>query len=75
MKLTKIQYKKLEKLMPMAGKPATVSNYKFMCAMLYVIKSGCKWMALPKKHVKRHTVYVKFNRWSKNGSYEKTKIV
>ena len=50
MKLTKIQYKKLEKLMPIARKPAKVSNYKFMCAMLYIIENGCKWRALPKKY-------------------------
>ena len=68
MKLTKIQYKKLEELMPIARKPAKVSNYQFMCAMLYIIENGCKWRALPKKYGKWHTVYVKFNRWSKNGT-------
>ena len=79
MKLTKIQYKKLEELMPIARKPAKVSNYQFMRAMLYIIENGCKWRSLPKKYGKWHTVYVKFNRWSKNGtienfrSYEKAK--
>ena len=43
MKLTKIQYKKLEELMPIARKPAKASNYKFMCAMLYIIENVCKW--------------------------------
>ena len=42
MKLTKIQYKKLEELMPIARKPAKVSNCKFMCTMPYVIENGCK---------------------------------
>ena len=42
MKLTKIQYKKLEELMSIARKPAKVSNYQFMCAMLYIIENGCK---------------------------------
>ena len=37
MKLTKIKYKKLEELIPMARKPANISNYKLMCAMLYII--------------------------------------
>ena len=72
MKLTKIQYKKLEELMPIARKPAKVSNYKFMCAMLYIVENGCKWRALPKKYGKWHTIYVKFNRWSKNGTIAKT---
>ena len=71
MKLTKIQYKQLEELMLIARKPAKVSNYKFMCAMLYVIKNGCKQMALPREYENWHTVYVKFNRWSKNGTIAK----
>ena len=40
MKLTKIQYKKLEELMPIARKAAKVSNYKFMCTTLYMIENG-----------------------------------
>ena len=66
-----MQYKKLEKLMPMAGKPATVSNYKFMCAMPYIIEDGCKWRALPKEYGKWYTIYVKFNRRPKNGAIAK----
>ncbi len=38
MKLTKTQYKKLEGLMSIARKPTKTSNYKFMCAMLYIKK-------------------------------------
>ena len=62
MKLTKIQYKKPEELMATAQKTAKISNYKFMCAMLYIVDNGCKWMALPKKYGKCQTVYMKFNR-------------
>ena len=71
MQLTKIQCKKLEELIPTTRKPANVSNYKFMCAMLYIVENGCKWRALPKKYGKWHTIYVKFNRWSKNGTIAK----
>ena len=56
MKLTKIQYKKLEELMPFVRKPAKVSNYKFMCAMLYIIENSCKLRVLPKEYGKWHTV-------------------
>ena len=38
-----------------------------MYAMIYIIENGCRWMALPKKYGEWHIVYVKFNRWSKNG--------
>ena len=52
MRLTKIQYKKLEELMPAARKPAKVSSYKFMYAVLYIIENGGKWSSLPKKYGK-----------------------
>ena len=35
--------------MPVARKPATISNYQFLCALLYIIENGCKWRALPTK--------------------------
>ena len=71
MKLTKTQYKKLEGLMPIARKPVKISNYEFMCAMLYIVENGCKWRALPKKYGNWHTIYMKFSRWSKNGTISK----
>lgn len=67
MKLTKKEFKKIEHLMPKARKKPTVSNYQFMCALLYIIENGCKWRALPKKYGKWHTIYMKFSRWSENG--------
>ena len=71
MKLTKTQYKKLAGLMPIARKPAKISNYKFMCAILYIIENGCKWRVLPKKYGNWHTIYMKFRRWSKNATIAK----
>ena len=62
MKFTKIEYKKLEGLMPIARKVAKISNYEFMCAMLYIIENGCKWRALPKRYVNWHTIYMRFSR-------------
>ena len=57
--------------MPIARKPAKISNYEFMCAMLYIVENGCKWRALPKKYGKWHSIYMKFNRWSKNGTIQR----
>ena len=70
MKLTRKMYGKIEHLMPKARKPAKISNYQFLCALLYIIENGCKWRALPKKYGNWHTIYMKFNRWSKNGTIE-----
>ena len=71
MQLTKIQCKKLEELIPTTRKPAKVSDHRFMHTMIYTIKNGCKWKALPKKYEKCHTVYVKFNKWFQNGTIAK----
>ena len=50
MKLTKTQYKKPKEPMPIARKLAKVLNYKFMCAMFYIVENDRKWRALPKKY-------------------------
>lgn len=68
MKMTKKQFAKIERYMPVARKKPSISNYQFMCALLYIIENGCKWRALPKKYGNWHTIYVRFNRWSKNGT-------
>ena len=71
MELTKKQFAKIEHLMPVARKPATISNYQFLCALLYLIENGCKWRAMPKKYENWHSIYMKFSRWSKNGTIQK----
>ena len=67
MRLTEKQFAKIEHLMPTPRRKPEVSNYDFLCALLYIIENGCKWRALPKCYGNWHTVYVRMNRWSKNG--------
>ncbi len=57
--------------MPIPRKPPEISNYQFLCALIYMIENGCKWRALPKKYGKWHTIYMRFNRWSKNGTIQR----
>ena len=57
--------------MSIARKPAKISNHKFMCEILYIIDNGCKYEALSKEYGKWHKVYMKFNRWLKNGTIAK----
>ena len=57
--------------MPIERKPAKISNHQFLNALLYLIENGCKWRALPKTFGNWHTIYVKFNRWSKNGTIQR----
>ena len=55
MKLIKIQYKKLEESMPIARKPAKISNYKFMCVMLYIIENCIDIITIEKFMIKNNT--------------------
>ena len=68
MKISQKQFKKIERLLPTARKPVKITNRVFLNALLYIIENGCKWRALPKKYGNWHTIYVKFSRWSKNGT-------
>ena len=36
-------------------------------AVLYVVENGCKWRSLPKEYGDWHVIYVRINRWAKNG--------
>jgi transposase len=36
-------------------------------ALLYVAEHGCKWRGLPMHFGNWHTIYVRMNRWAKNG--------
>lgn len=71
MKLTRKQYAKIEHLIPKQRKKSTISNYDFVCALLYIIENGCKQRALPKEFGDWHTIYVRFNYWSKKGTIDR----
>jgi len=56
--------------MPAQRRKSNIDNYTFFCSMLYIIENGCKWRAMLSKFDNWHTIYTKFNRWSKNGTLE-----
>lgn len=41
-------------------------------AILYVAEQGCKWRGLPKRFGQWHTIYMRMNRWAKNGVLDVT---
>lgn len=45
-------------------KPRKIDLYEVFCAILYVIKTGCQWRALPHDFPKWVTVYSYFKIWS-----------
>lgn len=71
MKLTREQFARIEHLMPIPRKKLEITNYDFLCVLLYIIENGCKWRALPNEYGNWHTIYVKFNRWCKNGTIDR----
>ncbi len=71
MKITNEQYEKIAKYLPVQRGNVKISNLQLINAILYVAENGCKWRALPKEYGNWHTVYVRLNRWSKNGVLER----
>ena len=67
MELNQKQYEKIAKYLPRQRRNVSMSNLHLVNAILYVTENGCKWRALPKSYGNWHTVYVRMNRWSKNG--------
>ena len=65
MKITQEQYEKIEKYLPKQRGNVRINNLQFLNAIL------CKWRALPKEYGSWHTIYVRMNRWSKNGVLDK----
>ena len=43
------------------------ANLQVLNAILYVAEQGCKWRGLPKRFGRWHTIYMRMNRWAKNG--------
>jgi transposase len=45
-------------------KPRTVDLYDVVCGVLYVLKTGCQWRALPHEYPTCSTTYAYFQKWS-----------
>ncbi|MPN31833.1 hypothetical protein SDC9_179308 [bioreactor metagenome] len=67
MEINEKQYAKIAKYLPRQRGNVSMSNLQLINAILYVTENGCKWRALPKSYGNWHTVYMRMNRWSKNG--------
>lgn len=45
-------------------KPTTVDLYEVFCAVLYLLRTGCQWRALPNDFPKWQSVYAYWRKWS-----------
>lgn len=72
--LTDEEWAILEPLIPEAkpgGRPRTVDMREVLNAILYVLRTGCQWRALPRDFLPWSTVWSYFRRWRINGEWER----
>ncbi|MGH8031012.1 MAG: IS5 family transposase [Luteimonas sp.] len=65
--ISRDQFERIRPLLEGARKttrPRTVDLYDVFCALLYLLKSGCQWRALPNDFPKWPTVYAYFVIWN-----------
>ncbi len=61
------QFESIRALLQSARKstrPRTVDLYEVFCAVLYLLRTGCQWRALPSDFPKWRTVHSYFQIWS-----------
>lgn len=67
MEITPEQYEKIKDSLPVQRGNVVLENLTVLNALLYVAEHGCKWRGLPKHFGNWHSIYVRMNRWAKNG--------
>ena len=67
MEITEAQYQLIAPILPVQRGNVSLPNLQVLNAILYVADQGCKWRGLPPRFGNWHTVYMRMNRWSKNG--------
>ena len=71
MQLTEEQFSKIEHHFPKSRGKVIIGNLVVINALLHIVYQGHSWRALPKSYGPWHTIYMRFNRWSKNGVLER----
>ncbi len=46
-------------------------NRRFIEAVLWIARTGAPWRDLPECFGRWHTVYMRYNRWSKKGGWQR----
>ena len=67
MEISPEQYEKIKNSLPLQRGNVRLTNLQVLNAILYVAEQGCKWRGLPQRFGNWHTIYVRMNRWAKNG--------
>ena len=67
-------YRRIEHLLPgKAADPGRTAkdNRRFINAVLWIARTGAPWPDLPERFGKHNSVFQRFNRWSKNGTWQR----
>ena len=67
MEITEEQYARIKDGLPVQRGNVSLTNLQVLNAILYVAEQGCKWRGLPRRFGRWHTIYMRMNRWAKNG--------
>ena len=70
MELTESHYERIAGLLPVQRGNVTIENRTLLNALIYRCENGCTWRALPERFGNGHTVYMRLDRWSRNGVLE-----
>ena len=76
MSRTVLRDDQLESIAPLlAGKPGDCGvtgqhNPLFIETVLWIYRTGAPWRDLPDDFGKGHTIFTRYNRWSKSGRWE-----
>ena len=73
--VTREQFEKVREILEGARKktsPRRIDLYEAFCGVLYVLKTGCQWRALPSDFPKWRTVHSYFEIWNEKRKGEPT---
>jgi putative transposase len=77
--MTDEQWEQIRDLLPLkrqgAGRPIEIDMREAVNAMFYVLKTGCQWANLPHDFPKHQSVYYHYNKWCKDGTWERVNRV
>jgi transposase len=71
--LSDSQWERIQPLIPPpkpGGRPAKISRRELVNAILYLVRNGCTWRALPHDFPCHQTVYYYFRRWQADGTWQ-----
>ena len=71
MEIKKERYEQIKECFPKQRKPAKTSKLDVLNAVLYAVENGFKWRSFLKEYGDWHVIYVRINRWAKNGVLER----